>query len=633
MVKKETLASDSKVENCENLTDSNQLESILSLLEWIVKNDANPESLEMIQKTIEDKFSEIDDIAQYSDRLNQLRNQISDLSQPNSVSDLVETNPETKIKSITPAGIDYLKPIVTNSDSNVYAFKDSYSPITIAASMARLSRRGDDLRITLLEEFSDSELAKDESLLKRVISAYGDDSVQQLAGQHVVVEGASNLLTKKLEWGRLASYLEQSTRYIFFDQKDQSGAYKYVTPPEVLKDDRLADFYQNICDRLFVNYSELVRALTDYSRTVNPKPQNRGEVIAWQNATRAAACDVARNILPVATKSTVGIFASGQALEYLIMRLLSDDLAEAQQTGQAILNESRQTMGVFLERADLPDRGGAYSMYQAQTRQSLRKIIKEYPELQPASDVSEEEKSEIIHPFAELMNYNYPNELDLVADMLYDQTHLSLEDLRILIDQWTVGAKLEVFQAYIGDRLNRRHKPGRALEKIHYEWDIVSDYGIFRDLQRHRMIEDLTWQTLTPQTVSFENYPIPDLVDKTNFQSLWQQSFQLSERLFNVLLEETSDQVAQYATLLGHYMRWKMSYNARQAFHIHELRTTPQGHPSYRRLVNQMHEQISKIHPLIGEAMKFVNQDEDPALARLAAERYQQYKLNQLTNN
>ena len=78
-------------------------------------------------------------------------------------------------------------------------------------------------------------------------------------------------------------------------------------------------------------------------------------------------------------------------------------------------------------------------------------------------------------------------------------------------------------------------------------------------------------------------------------------------------------------------MRWKLTYNAREAFHLHELRTSPQGHPGYRKLIKELHEQLSIIHPLIAESMIFVNRDEDPELTRLAAERYTQYKLQGLS--
>lgn len=515
---------------------------------------------------------------------------------------------------ITDAGRNLLKTLVTDTDSNVYSFSDSISPITIAAAMARLSRRGDDMRVTILDEFSDASGQKDEKLLQRVITAYGDDSVQQLVGQHVVVEGASNLLTKKLEWGRLASYLEQSTRYIYFDQKDEAGRYKYFVPsylkPAVKKQ------YIEITDRIFDNYSEMVRSLTDYVRKNSSVPKNEQD-IAWNGATRAQACDAIRAVLPVSTKSTVGIFASGQALENLIMNLQADELPEAQATGRKILKQTRKVLGTFLERADKPERGGATIAYRAQTKAYVKQLA---DEMLPATHMPAETS-------VDLLNVWPQNELDLVPDMLYEHTNLSWREIANAVDTWTYEEKERVFNAYIGERLNRRHRPGRALEKAHYSWDLVCDYGIFRDLQRHRMVDDLAWQDLTPRY----GYEVPQLVIDAGLSDRFEQCFDLSLKLYGILIGEGYAKEAQYATLLGHKMRWKITYNARQAFHLHELRTTPQGHPGYRKLVADMHEKVLEKHPLLGAAMKFVDQDEDPELTRLAAERYTQFKLNQLS--
>jgi thymidylate kinase/thymidylate synthase ThyX len=514
---------------------------------------------------------------------------------------------------ITDAGREYLKDAVTSTTENVYAFTEKLSPITVAAAMARLSRRGDDMRITILDEFA-SSLGKDEKLLQRVITAYGDDSVQQLVGQHVVVEGASNLLTKKLEWGRLAAYLEQSTRYIYFDQKDADGKYKYYTPTHF--DQNTTKLYEAAMDRIFDTYSDMVHKLTTYVRANSNVPKNEQD-IAWQGATRAQACDAIRPVLPVATKSTVGIYASGQALESLIMHLLSDELPEARETGQKLLDHARKVIPTFLERADKPDRGGAAIAYRAKTAQDVKSLADTY--LPDNHAVATEAVS---------LNSFWPrNELELVPDMLYEYSNLSLKDLQREVANWPIAQKQAVFKAYMGERLNRRHRPGRALEKAHYNWDIVCDYGIFRDLQRHRMVDDLEWQLLTPRY----GYDIPKLVEEAGLSEEFEACFDLSLKLYSALQKAGYTLEAQYATLLGHKMRWKVTYNARAAFHLHELRTSPQGHPGYRKLVQEMHEKLSEVHPLIGKAMLFVNQGEDPELSRLAAERYTQFKLAQLS--
>lgn len=514
---------------------------------------------------------------------------------------------------ITEAGKNYLNGAVTNSEGNVYAFTEKLSAVTIAAAMARLSRRGDDMRITILDEFA-NKVDKDEQLLQRVITAYGDDSVQQLAGLHIVVENASNLLTKKLEWGRLASYLEQSTRYIYFDQKDKDGKYRYFVPEYLERE--LKKQYCDTMNEIFSTYSKMVRELTDYIREHSSVPEAERDG-AWRGATRAQACDAARPVLPVATKSTVGIYASGQSLESIILHLLTDDLPEADAVGRQILVEARKVLKSFLERIDVDDRGIAAMGYRAFTKEGFKEITKAKLKKTVSEDYDES---------AKLVDYWPKNEMLLLKDMIYETSHLSLDEIEDEVNAWPYQDKLDVFNAYMGERFNRRHRPGRALEKAHYSWDLICDYGVFRDLQRHRMVDDMAWQQLTPRY----GYEIPELIEKAGQTSNFEKCFDLSLKLYSLLQEHNYPNEAQYATLLGHKMRWKITYNAREAFHLHELRTSPQGHPGYRKLVMQMHQKLAEVHPLLAEAMKFVNTAEDPELTRLAAERYTQTKLAQL---
>jgi dTMP kinase len=528
---------------------------------------------------------------------------------------MVEKNAQGKLVATT-AGKAFLGEAVTNSEGNVYAFTEKLSPVTIAAAMARLSRRGDDMRITLLDEFA-GKLGKDSQLLQRVITAYGDDSVQQLAGIHFVVENASNILTKKLEWGRLGSYLEQSTRYIYFDQKDSKGRYRYYLPSNLKPN--IKKQYREAMDTIFELYSTMVHSLTSYLETNASTPKAERDA-AWRGAIRAQACDAVRPVLPVAVTSTVGSFVSGQALESLIMHLLSDELPEAQKAGQHLLQEARKVVPMFLERADKPERGGAAVAYTATTRKNVAKLAKEYLSGGYASDPK--------NP-VQLVDFWPKNELLLVSDMLYEHSNLPLEQIQAEVGTWDYNKKSEVFKAYIGERLNRRHRPGRAMEKAHYSWDLVCDYGIFRDLQRHRMVDDLNWQQLTPRY----GYDVPKLIEDADLVEQFEACFDIGLKLYSLLQQEGYALEAQYATLLGNKMRWKITYNAREAFHLHELRTSPQGHPGYRKLVQQMHEKLAEVHPMMAESMLFVNKGEDEELTRLAAERYTQFKLGQMDSH
>jgi dTMP kinase len=572
-----------------------------------------------------DASKSIDDVAEQiwnlvSDVLKNSRKKAKSSSkQPASIGQILSNKQSSSLKTddngnllITDQGKEVLSKVVTDVEGDVYAFKDTLPSTTVAAAMARLSRRGDDMRVTLLDEFLQSD-GKDEELLRRVITAYGDDSVQQLATVQLVVENASNLLTKKLEWGRLASYLEQSTRYIFFDQKDVKGNFKYYTPKTL--DAATARQYEETMNRIFKLYSKLVRSLTDHVRAKSNVAESEQDG-AWKAATRAQACDAIRPVLPVATKATVGIVGSGQAIENMVMNLQADLLHEAREVGDNILKQARQVLPVFLERADKPDRGGATVAYRANTKQAMQQI-------------ADTKLSQNLSPQSEpvtLLDYWPRNELDLVPYMLFDYTDLGIEDLKQETSNWNYKTKSKVFNSYLGDRLNRRHKPGRALEVAHYSWELVCDYGIFRDLQRHRIVDDMGWQSLTPRY----GYDVPELVEEAGLTSDFEKCFDLSLELYGAMQAAGFMLEAQYATLLGHKMRSKVTMNARESYHFIELRTAPQGHPGYRKLCHMMYEKLQEVHPLTAAGMKFVNKDEDAELTRLAAEKYTQYKLAQL---
>jgi len=515
---------------------------------------------------------------------------------------------------ITEAGYKLLDAIVTDTKGAVYAFTEEPSPLVAAAVMARLSRRGSDLREIYLDEFALAGKDGAEGLIDRVVTGYGDDSVQQLITVATVVEDASNLLTKKIEWSRLASYLEQSTRYIYYDTKNSAGEYGYFTPRNLPAS--LTTEYKKSLDRIFDLYSEIVRGTTEYVQKNNPAPENKTELIAWKGATRAQACDAARSVLPVAVKSTVGIVASSQAMEGMIRRLLADPLVESNEAGKSLLRESRKVVGAFLKRADMPERGLAWVMYLQETKKALRTLVKKY-----LPEESADFKKEVT-----LVSYTPKNELDLVPGILFETSELSMEELKKEVAQWPAKTKEEILAAYVGGRMNRRHKPGRALEEAHYEWEIVADYGTFRDLQRHRIVDAWEWQNLTVKY----GYDVPELIADAGFEKQFRECFAIAEALWKTMKESGFDEESQYTTLLGHKLRYRFMINARQAFHFLELRTSPQGHPGYRKICQEMHRLLSEVHPRLGAAMRFVNQGGDPALTRLEAERATQLKLKLL---
>jgi thymidylate synthase ThyX len=514
--------------------------------------------------------------------------------------------------AITPLGLELLTEITTDPIGPVYVFTDKVSRKAVAAAMGRLSRSANDTRIIYLDEFAGKEDQVD-ALLKRVVTEFGDDSVQQLMPIMLVVELASNLLTKKLEWGRLAAYLEQSTRYIFFDHKIK-GRYRYFIPelPENLQIE-----YQIRMDEIFDRYSNLVREMTSYYRSQNPAPpkEDKEKYQAWMNSTRAQACDTVRTILPTATKSTVGIVGSAQSVDNLIMNLAAEDLKECTQTAVAILRQVRKVAAAFYERTDLPERGGATVAHKVQTKKNMREFAKLF--------FGGYEQVAIPDVQVNLINYWPKDELEIVPNLLWSKTRASFAQIQETVSVLTDDEKRLLITQYIGERFNRRHKPGRAFEDIRYKWEIVGDYGTFRDLQRHRMVDEMEWQNLTP----YLGYAIPDAVVKAGFRDQFERCYEISAALYRTLFDAGFEEEAQYATLMGHRMRYKFTINARASYHLHEIRTTPHGHPGYRRIVQMMHDKVSEVHPMIAKGMKFVNMGEDPVLARLAAEMASQQKL------
>ena len=516
---------------------------------------------------------------------------------------------------VSAAGMHYLANIVTDPTGPVYAFTNNADPIMVAAAMARLSRSANDLRLIYLSEFAMRENMAS-NFIEKVTAEFGDDSVKQLAYSFLVVESASNLLTKLLEWGRLGGYLEQSTRYIYFDKKNRNGSYKYYIPK--LRSGHTAD-YCLYMDNIFELYSSVVRQTTEFVRKTHPLSGTASaeEKSAWLATTRAQACDAARALLPVATQSSVGIVATAQSIENLIYFLSSRTLLEAQNAAIDVLRESKKVLGAFLKRVEEPSRGGAAVMYRQDTQSAVRKLVKEIFRYKDSPVSSASEVTLVDHwPKSDELNI-------LVPEMIFADSEMPLPMLKKYVKTWPREQKLKIFNAYVGNRLNYRQKPGRAFEAIHYEWELFIDYGIFRDLQRNRMLDMPEWQRLTP----YYGYEIPQLIKDAGLADSFGKCFELSNELFFMMRNAGYAEEAQYATLLGHKMRFRFIENVREAFHLHELRTKPEGHPGYRKVVKEMHRLLSEVHPLTAAAMKFVDQKEDPELTRLAAELATQRKL------
>jgi thymidylate synthase ThyX len=302
----------------------------------------------------------------------------------------------------------------------------------------------------------------------------------------------------------------------------------------------------------------------------------------------------------------VGIYGTGQAYEALLLRMRAHPLPEARAYADLILEELRKVIPSFLRRVDVPDRGGAWSQYLAGTRAAMEEVGTRLfggatPE--PRPDVT-------------LVDWDPDGEEKVLAAMLYPYTALPEDQILAHVRRLSADERLAIVHAYVGERGNRRHKPGRALERTGYRFDVLSDYGAFRDLQRHRMLT-IEWQSLTPDN----GFDLPDAVRAAGVGAVYEDSLERSRALHDDLRPGYPDQAA-YAVALAFKVRYAMQFNAREAVHLLELRTGPQGHPSYRVVCQEMHRLIAEQagHRAIAELMRFVDHGTYD-LERLDAER------------
>ena len=521
-------------------------------------------------------------------------------------------DPVVAAEQFTPDERRALAPYFTNLETPVFALTN-LPEVVKGALFARYSRSAKSVRRLFLDEFLDTVshgvapesvgVERAERLYARVFGAYGDDSVAQLGGAHIACEGVSNVLTKILERGRLMAYLEQSTRYIPFTDRP-GNRWKYLIPDE-LDGRAMRDRYVSTLDDAFETYARWFEPTQGYYRRRYPKAEGDSDAV-YRASIRAKALDALRGLLPAATRSNVGIFGSGQAFEQLLLRMRAHPLAEARDCADRMLHELRKLIPAFLTRVDRVDRGVRWSRYLADTRRDTAAIagrLLDRVEPEPRPEVT-------------LTDFDPEGEVKVIAAALYESSRLPDDQLLEIARRMGPDDRAVVLRAYVGDRANRRHRPGRAFERTSYCFDLLSDYGAFRDLQRHRLLT-IEWQELSADHGCAE----PAAIEEVGAADDWRRVMNRTHELYDALREESS-MLAQYALAMAYRIRYRMQMNAREATHVIELRTAPQGHPSYRRLCQRMHRLIAEQagHRAIADAMTFADHS-TVELERLNAER------------
>jgi thymidylate synthase ThyX len=531
------------------------------------------------------------------------------------------------VETFTDAERGRLRAHVTNLDRPVFALINL--PETVKGALfARYSRYPGTLRRLLLDEFAgdlpesdpapptrdaDTERVSGRAaqLYERMILGYGDDSVAQLGGAHIACEWVSNILTKILQRPRLAAYLEQSTRYIAYDAPMPgtdptrpaggagSGAYRYYRDPE------LGPQYRQAMDTLFDTYSGAIPAVLAWAETQFPRAADEAPA-ARARALKAKALDLLRGLLPAASLSHMGIYATGQTYEQLVLHLLAHPLPEARNYGTMILRELQTVMPSFVARVDRPDRGGQWIEYLRTRAQAGERWARRLG--------LDRDRGEGAGPSVRLTHVDGDEE-DLLVALLFESSAASEAAIRSSVQGLTEPERTQLLGDLVGERVNRRHRPGRGFEVVRYRFEIVADYGAFRDLQRHRMLT-VQWQPLSPDLGA----DVPEQVELAGAGDSYRRALDVSRAEYERLAETGLASAAPYALCLGYRLRFVLDLNAREAMQLIELRSGREGHPSYRAVAHEMHAQIAAVHPAIAATMTHVDTETEPRLERILSE-------------
>jgi thymidylate synthase ThyX len=522
------------------------------------------------------------------------------------------------VESFTDAERRLLEPHVSNLDGPVFALTNL--PETVKGALfARYSRHPGTLRRLLLDEFSDdlrdpvasaapaSEgSGRATQLYERIFLGYGDDSVAQLGGAHVACEWVSNLLTKILQRPRLAAYLEQSTRYIAYDAPMPATAangqprYRYYADPE------LGVEYARAMDELFSIYSASIPVVGAWAEREFPIAGGEAPA-AHARAIRAKALDLLRGLLPAASLSHMGIFASGQTYEQLIMHLLAHPLPEARDYGEMLLAEVQAVIPSFVARVPRPERGGEWIEH-------LRERGRVGERWAARLDLGPDRETAQQRPSVTLTHVDGTEE-DLLCALLFESAGTSEESTRAALRTLSSEEQARMLTDLVGERANRRHRPGRGFEAVRYRFEIVADYGAFRDLQRHRMLT-VQWQALTPDLGA----DVPGQVELAGAGDEYRRALELSRGAYEQIRDRGLRGAAPDALCLGFRLRFVLDLNAREAMQLIELRSGREGHPSYRAVAHEMHAQIAAVHPAVAATFTHVDLETEPRLERILSE-------------
>ena len=499
----------------------------------------------------------------------------------------------------------------SNTDGDVFAIITP-KQVDRGALMSRYSRTNKSMRRIFLDEFLKNK-TRGEEFYNRVLLEYGDDSVAELGEAQIAIEGLSNIAVKKIEDRRIGlSYLEKSSRYVAWNKKEK-GKYRFYRDSEIMKS-RFADMYEETCNFSFDVYSKNIEPMVNYVREKYPiekysfkdstdekeklfsKLKNDGDVksanMIYKGSTKAKALDILRGLLPASTLTNVGITGNGRAFEYLLTILGSSELKEERDLASKIKKELDTTIKSFVRRAD-DKYGKAFQNYLNDIKNKSKSIT-----------LKEIKSKPIIGEMTNLVDYELEKiAMDkIITSIFYEQSpSTSYQNILQQVKKISKEKKIKIINEFVKLRTNRRHRPSRAFENIYYTFDLCNNFGMFRDLHRHRAL------TLERQLLTTDHgYNIPNEIKILGFEKDFKDSMNKTKETFEKIRRKYPEQ-GQYVVNFAYNYPYFMKFNLREACHLIELRTVPQGHADYRKVAQQMFKQISKVHPNLSKIMKFVD--------------------------
>lgn len=473
-----------------------------------------------------------------------------------------------------------LQKFFTNPFGRVTAFTPMMKQVDAGAIFSRYSRSPDIAEVIFTKEFLENP-NRGEEFYAKVLALYGDDSIAELGGAHVMFQGVSQLASKELEDVRIGlSPLEKSTRYVNFADKDEGGKFRYIRPSAIMSS-KHAELFERTCDSLFQTYVDMVERATQWAKQKFPKDEKESDR-AFESSRKARGLDISRALLPAATMTNVGVYGNGRAFEYLLLKMLSSPLQETTELANEAHTELTKVIPAFVKRIRDDKYGQAHMDFIRSRDEKIRKIALEIFGDQKMKDM----------PEVQLVEFASDTD-QVVSRILYEGCEFPLSQIKEFVEKMSDAEKQKIIDAYLEGRSNRRHKPGRAFEAQPYVFDVAADFGIYRDLQRHRMLSQMR-QRLTTNI----GFVIPDEVVEFGGEKEWNDAMRSADEAFHEIEKENFFD-AQYVVPLAYRVRWYMAMVPREVYWVAELRTIPQGHPNYRRVANEIWDLAKKKAPLI----------------------------------